>query len=70
MKAKRHKRIVSRRNLTKSEVEQGKDFNALLGDYRKITKPFYKNRRLMRAVILIFIILLVLMIVVIEERSR
>jgi hypothetical protein len=70
MKARRHKRIISRRNLTKSEIEQGKNFNALLGDYQKITKPFYKNLRIMRAVILIFVVVLLILLVVVEETNR
>jgi hypothetical protein len=67
MKARRHKQIISRRKLSREDVERGKDFNELLGNYKKVTSPMYKDRRLMRAIILIVIIIMVVLVVLLEE---
>lgn len=39
----KYKIIIDRGSPSKEEVQKGKDFQALLGKYKKVTKPFYKK---------------------------
>jgi hypothetical protein len=67
MKASRHKRIISRKKLSREDVEKGKDFNALLGNYKNVTSPLNRNPRLLRAIVLILVIAMLVALVIIEE---
>lgn len=67
MKARRHKKVISRRTLSKEDIERGKNFDQLLTNYEKVTKPLFRNPKMLRLVILICVILLVLVIVAVEE---
>jgi hypothetical protein len=67
MRTGRHKRIISRKKLSREDVEKGKNFNELLGNYKTVTSPLHRNPRLLRAIVLILVIAMLVALVIIEE---